>query len=74
MLKWFLKFIDKYLCSKEKKIIFGQVKRMDAKMCHLMKGTIDFMVKLRIIQEKEITMSGNKSIVSYMFSRKVNLF
>lgn len=47
---------------------------MDAKMRHLTKGTIDFMVKLRIIQEKEITMSGNKSIMSYMFSRKVNLF
>lgn len=47
---------------------------MDAKMCHLMKGIIDFMVKLRIIQEKEITMSGNKSIVSYMSSRIVKLF
>lgn len=46
MLKWFFKFIDKYLCSKEEKIVSGQAKRMDAKMCHLMKFTINFIVKL----------------------------
>lgn len=59
------------------KIVSGQAKRMVAKMCHLMKGTINFIVKFRIIQKikKKLVCQGFKGVsVSHMSSKTDKLF
>ena len=74
MLNQFFKFIDKFLYNKEEKTIFGQTKRMVAKMCHLMKGTIHFIVKFRIIQKikKKLVCQGRKTYwVTYLVKQKL---
>lgn len=58
----------------EEKTIFGHTKRMVAKMCHLMKGTIRFIVKFRIIQKikQKLICQGTKTYwVTYLVKQKL---